>query len=319
MRSLLRLLLLPLVWLTAPLYALVARTGAGAEWCRRFGWHPVRVHFYHPVPEYEKVDRSVFEQPRPTPGIDLDPARFAERLAGLGRYAAECSWPEEAGPPGTYHAGNGNFGYSSAALLHCMLRAHRITRVVEVGGGFSSLISMGALAANARDLGGPVLFTCVEPYPSPWLAAAIRGSGGARLLVHGVQQAPLDLFGALDANSLLFIDSSHVSKLGSDVNFLFLDVLPRLAPGTWVHVHDIYLPYEYPAAHFFGPNKLFWNEQYLLQAFLAGNRDFEVVLPGYMVQRDMAREFGAAFPRYDSRRHRLTSSFWMRRRPAQDA
>lgn len=318
MRGLVRLLLLPLVWLTAPLYGLVARTGAGADWCRRFGWHPVRVHFYHPVPEYERVDRAIFERPHATPGIDFTPARFAGRLADLGRHAAECDWPEQAGQPGTYHADNGNFGYSSAALLHCMLRANRITRVVEVGGGYSSLISMAALEANARDLGAEISFSCVEPYPSPWLLDAIRARSYARLLAHPAQQTPADLFTSLDANSLLFIDSSHVSKLDSDVNHLFLEMLPRLAPGTWVHVHDIYLPYEYPAAHFFGRNKLFWNEQYLLQALLAGNRDFEVVLPGFMVQRDMAQEFATAFPRHDPRRHRLTSSFWMRRTPMPD-
>jgi hypothetical protein len=315
MLSLLRMLLLPFVWVTAPLYGLVARTGAGAAWCRRFGWHPMRVHFYHPVPRYEGVDRAVFERPHATPGIDFDPARFAVLLGQLGRHAGECDWPEAAGAPGTYHAGNGNFGYSSAALLHSMLRAQGIERVVEIGGGYSSLVTLAALDANRKEHGAAVEFTCVEPYPSAWLAAAIARSGYGRLLQVGAQRVPLDTFTSLDDRSLLFIDSSHVAKLDSDVNFLFLEVLPRLASGVWVHVHDIYLPYEYPSVHFFGPNKLFWNEQYLLQALLAGNRDFEVVLPGYMVQRDMEREFAAAFPRHDPRMHRPTSSFWMRRKP----
>jgi len=81
-----------------------------------------------------------------------------------------------------------------------------------------------------------------------------------------------------------------------------------------VHVHDIYLPYEYPASHFFGAHKLFWNEQYLLQALLAGNPGFEVLLPGFHVQTELGAEFARAFPAYDPARHRKTSSFWLRRR-----
>lgn len=315
LRNVLRMLLPPFVWLTSPVYALVARTGIGVEGCRRRGWHPVRVHFYHPVPRYESVDPKVFDTAHAMPGVEMDTSAFAARLRVLSPHASECDWPEKAGAPGIYHWSNGNFGYTSALLLHGMLRANRIQRVLEVGGGFSSLVSMAALDANRRDGVADVAFGCVEPFPSDWLRGAISAAKfPAELFAHPAQKAAPALFEQLDENSVLFIDSSHVAKLDSDVNYLFLEMLPRLKPGVWVHVHDVYLPYEYPASHFFGPNKIFWNEQYLLQAMLAGNRDFEVVMPGYFVQRQMQDAFKEAFPSYDAGRHRPTSSFWFRRR-----
>jgi predicted O-methyltransferase YrrM len=200
------------------------------------------------------------------------------------------------------------FGYSSAARLHSMIRVHRSRRVIEVGGGYSSVISLDALRRNSSD----TAFTCVEPHPRPWLEAAISNAGG-KLVREPVQALPTELFETLEAGDLLFIDSSHVAKLGSDVNHLFHQVLPRLKSGVLVHVHDIYIPYEYPAEHFFSEHKIFWNEQYLLQAVLSSNPSYEILLPGFYVQTELKREFSAAFPRYDSARHRRTSSFYFRK------
>jgi hypothetical protein len=147
-----------------------------------------------------------------------------------------------------------------------------------------------------------------------WLARAVRERAPAAELV-GKTAESIDpaVLANLDAGDILFIDSSHCVRLASDVNYLFLQVLPRLRPGVIVHVHDIYLPYEYPRVHFFGPNKMFWNEQYLLEALLSENPHWEILLPGYLVQKDMEPDFRAAFPRYDPTRDRRTSSFWLRR------
>jgi len=200
------------------------------------------------------------------------------------------------------------FGYSSAALLHSMIRASGSRRVIEVGGGYSSLISLAALKLN----GAGFSFTCVEPYPRPWFAEAIAAAGG-RLVREPVQSLPRGFFDGLEAGDLLFIDSSHVAKLGSDVNRLFHEVLPALKRGVLVHVHDIYIPYEYPAEHFLSSHKNFWNEQYLLQAMLSANPSYEVVMPGFFVQTELGAQFRAAFPRYDPARHRRTSSFYFRK------
>jgi predicted O-methyltransferase YrrM len=301
----------PLVWLTAPLYYFLARTGAWIGICRRFGFEPIRLYFYQPVPEYEAIPPAYFESPQDLPGVRLDEDLFSATLTTLSAHAHECGWPEQATAPGQYYAQNTAFGYSSAVLLHTMIRAHRSRRLVEVGSGYSTLIAHEALKLNHPD--GSYQLTCIEPYPHEWLKARLSGDS-AQLIVSRAQDVPLDTYLNLAENDILFIDSSHVSKLASDVNFLYLRVLPRLKPGVIVHIHDIHLPYEYPEVYFRGRVKYYWNEQYLLQAFLSGgDSHFEIILPGYLIQKDRSDDFRRAFPDYDPARHRLTSSFWMKK------
>jgi predicted O-methyltransferase YrrM len=311
-RALLGATLPLLASLLSPLFALVARTGYGVEICRRFGFHPIRLHYYQPIPRYESVPEATFTVRRDLPGVALDPDSTRATLTWLAAYGEEANWPRAPQPAGTYSAANDNFGFSSAALLHAMIRANGTRRVTEIGGGYSSLISLAALEKNHGPRG--YRFTCVEPYPSAWLKAAIaERSGKAELIEQAVEKLPPESLAQLEAEDILFIDSSHCVRLASDVNFLYLQVLPRLKPGVIVHIHDIYLPYEYPRVHFFGRSKMFWNEQYLLEALLSENPRWEVILPGYMVQKDMEVEFRAAFPRYDPALDRKTSSFWLRR------
>jgi len=296
----------------SPIFALVARTGYGVEICRRLGFQPIRLHYYQPIPRYESVPESTFVERHDLPGIALDTERIRATLARLTAYGSEANWPRVPQPAGIYSAANDNFGFSSAALLHAMIRSHGTRRVAEIGGGYSSLMSLAALEKNH----GPhrYRFTCVEPYPSAWLRAAITARGGAaELIEQGVETLAPNMLAELEANDILFIDSSHCVRLASDVNFLYLQVLPRLKAGVIVHIHDIYLPYEYPRVHFFGHNKMFWNEQYLLEALLSENPHWEVLLPGFLVQKDMEAEFRAAFPYYDPALDRRTSSFWLRR------
>jgi len=311
-KSLLAVVLPPLAALLSPFFALVARTGYGVDICRRFGFHPIRLHYYQPVPQYESVPDAVFSERRDLPGIDISPDRIRATLQQLSAFGAEADWSRQPAAAGTYSATNDNFGFSSAAILHSMIRAHGTRKIIEIGGGWSSLISMAALERNHGPKGYE--FICVEPYPIDWLARAVRERAPAAELVgKPVQQIDPAELADLDAGDILFIDSSHCVRLASDVNYLFLQVLPRLRPGVIVHIHDIYLPYEYPRVHFFGPNKMFWNEQYLLEGLLSENPRWEVLLPGFLVQKDMEAEFQAAFPRYDPARDRRTSSFWMRR------
>jgi hypothetical protein len=129
-----------------------------------------------------------------------------------------------------------------------------------------------------------------------------------------VQDVPLDVFTSLEAGDILFIDSTHALRSGSDVQYEFLEILPRLAPGVLVHVHDVSLPLPYPKVYY--DTQTYWNEQYLLQAFLAYNSRFEVVWAGnYMLlnHRDAMLE---TFPEFKLMREKWTSSepsaFWIR-------
>jgi predicted O-methyltransferase YrrM len=185
-----------------------------------------------------------------------------------------------------------------------MIRRLKPRQIIEVGAGWSTLVSAAAMARN-----GHGALTTIDPYAPDYAAAQ-----GVDVIRKPVELTNPSVFATLHENDLLFIDSSHVTRTGGDVNFLYLDVLPRLDAGVVVHIHDIYLPYEYPRIYSQRERgRVFWNEQYLLQAFLTLNPAFMVELAAYLVFRDHTAEFTAAFPRFDPARHREPTSFFIRR------
>jgi hypothetical protein len=281
-----------------------------SEFDRR-GWLPVPIHYYHPYPAEDELAAGGFwTKESRLDGVALDLAGSLELLRKLGReYGEECRWPEEGPGPGRYFAQNGAFGFSSAAVAHVMVRRHRPRRVIEVGSGFSTHVLSGALARNTAE-GSPGEITSIEPFPPATLAGDIPHL--TRRVERRVETVDPALFSELGEHDLLFIDSSHVIRYGGDVLFLYLEVLPSLAPGVVVHVHDIHLPEPYPRTYF-DDQRLVWNEQQLLHAFLCHNGAFEVLLPCWMIHSRHDEVFAEAFAAYDPARHRPGSSFWMRR------
>jgi hypothetical protein len=130
-----------------------------------------------------------------------------------------------------------------------------------------------------------------------------------------VELTDISRFKELGPNDILFIDSGHTVRTGSDVNFLYLEVLPRLSPGVIIHSHDIGLPYEYQKVYFTNPSfRVFWTEAYLLQAFLSLNPHFEIMLAMNYLMMNHKEKFCKAFPHYNPAIHKATSgSFWIRR------
>lgn len=307
-----RLIAIPFIFFFSPLFHWVAKTGNGVSLCRRMGFQPLLVHYYEPVPNYESVSLEYFQTKQMFPGFEIDVGTVTASLHKISSYAGECKWPENKSAGTFYFSQNGSFGFSSATILHSTIRSFKSKRVIEVGSGYSSLIILEALKRNYPQ--GDCKLTCIEPYPEGWLEeVVVRHPCIMDLCTEKVETVNERVFLTLKENDIFFIDSSHVSKLNSDVNYLYLRILPRLTKGTLIHIHDIYIPYEYPQEHFYGKQKFFWNEQYFLQAFLTNNRDFEILMPGYFVQRDMNKDFQTAFPQYDPLKHRPTSSFWLRK------
>ena len=151
----------------------------------------------------------------------------------------------------------------------------------------------------------------IEPYPGGVLKAGFPGL--SQLMQRPVQEVPLTFFERLQANDILFIDSSHVVRIGGDVIYLYLEVLPRLAPGVLVHVHDVYLPRHYPK-RWVVDSRRFWTEQYLLQAFLAFNRTFEVLWAGMYAAARWPDDLERLLPNPLGQQINYESgSFWMRR------
>lgn len=235
-------------------------------------------HFYSPVVDRAEAAASEARlwpaQPRLPAGIDFNDASHRQLLeVEFPRYIAGFDYAKNGGVSATggYSPDNPHFGWLDAKVLFVLLQAWRPARVIEVGSGHSSLLMADV---NKRFLGGNMHITCIEPYPEPFLQETVGGID--RLIQAKVQDVPLEEFDALAAGDVLFIDSSHVSKAGSDVNHLFFEILPRLASGVRIHIHDVFLPFEYPRSWLLEQGRS-WNEQYLLQALLMYNPLFEVV------------------------------------------
>lgn len=301
--------------LLAPLVRRMAETGVGTDACLREGVLPLPVHFYSPVPDLAELrERGVFARRSALAGVDLrveEQLRLVSQLGG--RYASECRWPREpVADPAAFFTENSGFSYGCAASTHALLRGSKPRRVIEIGSGMSSCVIAAALRANEAEGAPPARYTVIDPHPSHRLGALPEVS---ERLARKVEHVPQDAFDALGANDVLFVDSGHVVRIGGDVNFLVLDVLPRLAPGVLVHFHDIPMPYEYAESYYTNPRfRMLWTELYLLQAFLCHNAVWKTVLAMNLLMTEHADAFRAAFPHWDPRLHEGPShSFWIRR------
>lgn len=235
-------------------------------------------HFYSPIVDTEALAKErarIWPSDPQVVGIDFDDASHRQVLQDvLPRQLPAYDYPEtlpDSDTLSSFYTRNSQFSWLDARALFALLREWRPRRVIEVGSGYSSLLMADV---NRRFLGGACEISCIEPYPRPFLQAGVPGI--ARLLVQRVQDVSLDEFARLGAGDVLFIDSSHVAKTGSDVNHLYFEVLPRLAPGVRIHVHDIFLPHDYPPDWAVTDNRS-WNEQYLLRALLMYSQAFRVV------------------------------------------
>jgi len=173
-----------------------------------------------------------------------------------------------------YFFENPNYGYADGVFLYCMIRYLKPKRIIEVGSGYSSCMM---LDTNELFFDESIEFTFIDPHPQ-MLRALLRKEDHEHVRIIGkrVQDVDADEFRVLGSRDILFIDSSHVSKVGSDVNYLFFEVLPNLSEGVFVHFHDIFFPFEYPQEWVYEGRA--WNESYLLRAFLQYNARFEIKL-----------------------------------------
>jgi hypothetical protein len=235
-------------------------------------------HYYSPIPDFKQVERDekrIFaEWPRTIAGIDMREEQQLGLLRELLAYYRDQPFTDQPSPGMRYHFDNPSYAYSDGIFLHCMLRHLKPRRLIEVGSGYSSCVT---LDTDDRFLGKGTNITFIEPYPQ-LLHSLISDADRERvaILPQPLQAVDLSLFDSLEAGDVLFVDSTHVSRVDSDVNRLFFDIFPRLKPGVHIHIHDIFYPFEYPKESFRAGRA--WNELYLLRAFLQFNDRFEIVL-----------------------------------------
>jgi predicted O-methyltransferase YrrM len=231
-------------------------------------------HFYSPLTSAADTRRGLSWPD--APGVDLRDERQRELAAQLEPVLRQPA------PGPRYVPANEVFGPADAAVFRAMLSHLRPARLLEVGSGYSTAVALDE-ADHSPGLSG-LEITCVEPFPERLLGLLTTSDADRlTLLRQPVQDVALDVYGQLGPRDILFIDSTHVVKAGSDVIWLFLHVLPRLAPGVIVHVHDVFWPFGYPAAWL--AQRRDWTEAYLLHAFLIGNSDWEILLfPSWLWQ-----------------------------------
>jgi hypothetical protein len=257
----------------------------------------------------DEVPASAWTEPAALPGVRWDPDAYQALLEGTLRpFIEEFAPPAQ--PPGNeegFVVENPFYGSLDAEVLYAMVRHWRPERVIEFGSGFSTLVIARAGKRNEVE-GSPIRHEVFDPHPARQLAA-IRDRIELRAV--SATEVPVQQLEELRAGDLLFIDTTHVLRIGGDVVHLLLDGLPRVAAGVIVHIHDFFRPYEYPRA-LFEEYGMFWQEHYLVQAFLAFNDDFEILCANHVLRHEFPERLRALLPSFHDGVE--PSALWLRRR-----
>jgi Methyltransferase domain len=249
----------------------------------RAGYTVFPLVFYSPFANPAEVDEARLKLKRPLPGVDINIPAATALLQELVPFAPEADQFLKA-RPGELKHWTATYAAVDSAVLYAMLRHLKPRRYIEVGCGYSSRASSAALRRNKAE-GHPCEALFIEPHPPKHLS--IPDLPG-EFIPKKIQQIPLERFQKLESGDVLFIDTSHVIKVQNDVEFELLRVLPSLKPGVCVHIHDIFTPYDYPPEWLIGDGTNLGanNEQYALECLLSGGRQWEVILPLFLLWKD---------------------------------
>jgi hypothetical protein len=270
------MLLMPFVYPAAWLLKNIRRAGVQRlPYCKgalmTVGVFPIRNHYYEPQFD-NRIPKPDFSQNRNLPGINWN---IPGQLATLERFtfAKELSdIPQEKPKSLNFYLNNSAFESGDAEYWYQMIRLIKPKKIIEVGSGNSTLMAVRAINKNRiEDPSYKCEHICIEPYEMPWLEEV-----GVSVVRQKVEELELSFFSQLQPNDILFIDSSHIIRPQGDVLFEYLELLPSLNMGVIVHVHDIFSPRNYPR-EWMQDEIRFWNEQYLLEAFMSHNSSWKII------------------------------------------
>ena len=269
------------------------------------GVFPIRRHYYEPQFDYRGIDLQSLP-PRTLPGINWKIEEQVELLRRFNFASELKNIPLNTNETGVFYMENGSFCSGDAEVWYQMVRYFRPRKIIEIGSGFSTLLAKMAVAVNSAEDGSYSCdHICVEPYEMPWLESV-----GATIIRRKVEDLDLSFFSQLADGDIRFIDSSHVIRPHGDVLCEYLQILPSLAKGVIVHVHDIFSPRNYLSEWLEG-DVLFWNEQYLLEAFLTENEKWSVLAGVNMLSHAHPHELMRVAPFMDKSRE--PGSFYIRK------
>lgn len=234
-------------------------------------------HYHSPIPDFDEVESHFKTLNNSILDINFDFENQNNQLETYLPFYSELPWDfknDDKNQHVRYKNYSSYYRYSDAIFLYSMMRAHRPSKIIEVGSGFSSAIM---LDTNDLFFNKSIKFTFIEPNPQDRLDALLTETDRETYAIKAqkVQDVDLKIFDQLEENDFLFVDSSHLSKTGSDLNYILFEILPRLKKGVIIHFHDVFFPFEYPK-NWIIEEKFYWNECYILRSFLMNNKDYSI-------------------------------------------
>ena len=271
----------------------------------KVGVLPVIDHYYEPFFSKKGYIRKKLE----LPGVNLNIDEQLNLLKEFNFNDELLKIPMEKNNPLEYYYNNESFGSGDAEILYNLIRLKKPGKIIEIGSGNSTLMAMKAISKNIEE--NPDYFCeqiCIEPFEMKWLESL-----PIKIIRQKVETLDKNIFTNLGKNDILFIDSSHVIRPQGDVLFEYMEILPILQSGVLIHIHDIFIPYDYPYEWLFKKVKLF-NEQYLLEAFLAHNNSYEVIAALNYLKNEYPRELYEVCPVLKNQSERNPGSFWIQKK-----
>lgn len=250
-----------------------------------FGWP--NGHYYSPIHKlddlvcYNEVTRKSREEFASTiPGFSDE--KMVKNFNGIKKYFKDFDYPIEDDGKSRFYIKNISYPITDALVLFSMIKDIKPKKIIEIGSGFTSALMMDV---NERFFNNKIDITFIEPYPELLISKMNREDKKRyKVIPNGVQEVPVKEFLRLEKGDILFIDSTHVSKFNSDVNYELFNILPNIKAGVTIHFHDVFDGFEYPLKWL--EDGWAWNEDYLLRAFLSGNTNYEVLMMNdYMTRR----------------------------------
>jgi len=310
------IILLPLTFISAAWSRLLATAGwknavVSEKVFMMFGVLPVRDYYTEPLVAPARHLKFPLDKDRLLPGIDMNVDVQLQILNSFS-YADEFKRFPLTRPNGgerKFFFNNGSYMSGDAEYLYSIIRHFKPRKLIEIGSGNSTLIAIEAIRENFREQPShSIEHICVEPFLQPWLEKT-----SAKIIREKVEDLDKSIFQSLSANDILFIDSSHIIRPQGDVLFEYLELLPLLKPGVIVHVHDIFTPKDYLHDWIYKEH-LMWNEQYIFEAFLSMNKEFEIIGAVNYLSHHHRQLFSSKCPIFAQQQGREPGAFWIRRK-----
>lgn len=299
---------LPFTLLSSLWLKLIVRGGIGRANNKIFmglGILPILDHYYQPLINPARYLKKSLRDDRKLPGINLNVTKQLELLSKFNYNAELNSFPLNKKNEFEFYYNNGSYCSGDAEYLYNMVRYLKPKNIFEIGSGNSTLMVRNAISFNRHeDPDYECNHLCIEPYESQWMEGR-----GIKVLREKVENIDRSFFRELGAGDILFIDSSHIIRPQGDVLYEYLELLPGLKSGVIIHIHDIFTPKDYLDEWIFS-HKL-WNEQYLLEAFLTSNSDFEIIGALNYLSHNFKKEFEQVCPIYAIQTGREPGAFWL--------